>query len=156
MRYRSAGVYQKEVSGDSAPPLVWRAWADCEGSTKAMNWANMTRATSANQPDADALDLLCHLAWNAPLLTRRQRAAQARKATQDVFGQYGETAREILGLLLDKYIERGILQFQSLSELMKVRPFDRYGSPSEIASRHFGGMRGLKDAVTRLQSAIYQ
>lgn len=113
-------------------------------------------AKSANQPDADALDLLCHLAWNAPLLTRRQRAAQARKATQDAFGQYGETAREILSLMLDKYIERGILQFQSLSELMKVRPFDRFGSPSEIASRHFGGMRGLKDAVSRLQSALYQ
>ncbi|MGK2940547.1 MAG: EcoAI/FtnUII family type I restriction enzme subunit R [Immundisolibacter sp.] len=113
-------------------------------------------AASTDQPEADPFDLLCHLAWNAPLLTRRQRAEQAKKATQDMFGQYGDTAREILRLLLDKYIERGILQFSALSELMKVQPFDRFGSPSEIATRHFGGIKGLKDAVSRLQTAIYQ
>lgn len=113
-------------------------------------------AASADQPDADPFDLLCHLAWNAPLLTRRERAERARKATQDLFGQYGETAREVLSLLLDKYIERGIIQFSALSDLLKVQPFDRYGTPSEIATRHFGGVRGMKDAVSRLQTAIYQ
>lgn len=113
-------------------------------------------AASADQPDADPFDLLCHLAWNAPLLTRRQRAEQAKKAAQDLFGQYGDTAREILALLLDKYIERGILQFSTLSELMKVQPFDRFGSPSEIARHHFGGIKRFKDAVARLQTTIYQ
>lgn len=113
-------------------------------------------AASSDQPDADPFDLLCHLAWNAPLLTRRQRAERARKATQDLFAQYGDTAREVLSLLLDKYIERGIIQFSALSDLMKVQPFDRYGSPSEIASRHFGGVKGLREAVSRLQTAIYQ
>jgi type I restriction enzyme R subunit len=112
-------------------------------------------ASSAN-PDADPFDLLCHLAWNAPLLTRRQRAEKAKRQTQDLFAQYGDTAREILTLLLDRYIDRGILQFQALSELMKVQPFDRFGSPSEIASRHFGGVQGMKDAVSRLQTALYQ
>lgn len=111
---------------------------------------------SSDQPDADPFDLLCHLAWNAPLLTRRQRAEAARGRAQDLFGQYGETAREILALLLERYIERGIFQFNTLSELMKVQPFDRYGSPAEIATRHFGGVRGMKDAVARLQSALYQ
>ena len=113
-------------------------------------------AASSDQPDADPFDLLCHLAWNAPLLTRRQRAERAREATQDLFAQYGDTAREVLSLLLDKYVERGIIQFNALSDLMKVQPFDRFGSPSEIASRHFGGVKGLKEAVSRLQTAIYQ
>ncbi|MGG7056609.1 EcoAI/FtnUII family type I restriction enzme subunit R [Nitrosomonas sp. ANs5] len=113
-------------------------------------------AASASQPDADPFDLLCHLAWNAPLLTRRQRAEQARKAAHDLFGQHSHTAREILALLLDSYIERGILQFNTLSELMKVQPFDRYGNPSEIASRHFGGIKPFKEAVSRLQTALYQ
>lgn len=113
-------------------------------------------AASADQPDADPFDLLCHLAWNAPLRTRRQRAEQARKAAQDLFGQYGDSAREILTLLLDKYIERGIVQFNTLSELMKVQPFDRFGSPSEIATRHFGGIKPFKEAVSRLQTALYQ
>ena len=113
-------------------------------------------AASSEQPDADPFDLLCHLAWNAPLLTRRQRAERARKATRDLFTQYGETAREVLSLLLEKYVERGIIQFSALSDLMKVQPFDRFGSPSEIATRHFGGVKGLREAVSRLQTAIYQ
>jgi len=113
-------------------------------------------AASADQPDADPFDLLCHLAWNAPLLTRRQRAEQARKAAQNLFEQYGDPAREILTLLLDKYIERGIVQFNALSELMKVQPFDRFGSPSEIATRHFGGIKPFREAVSRLQTALYQ
>ncbi|HQO30109.1 MAG TPA: type I restriction-modification enzyme R subunit C-terminal domain-containing protein, partial [Accumulibacter sp.] len=116
-------------------------------------------AASSEQPDADPFDLLCHLGWNAPLLTRRQRAEAAKRQAQDLFaqhGQYSAVAREILSLLLDRYVERGILQFNALSELMKVQPFDRYGSPSEIATRHFGGVRGMKDAVSRLQTALYQ
>jgi len=113
-------------------------------------------AASSDLPDADPFDLLCHLAWNAPLLTRRQRAERARKSAQDLFVQHGDTAREILSLLLDKYIERGIIQFNALSELMKVKPFERFGTPTEIANRHFGGIKGLKAAVSQLQSAIYQ
>lgn len=113
-------------------------------------------AASSDQPDADPFDLLCHLAWNAPLLTRSQRAEQAKRKTQDLFSQYGDTAREVLSLLLDKYIERGIIQFNTLSDLMKVQPFDRYGTPPEIANRYFGGVKGLKDAVARLQTALYQ
>ena len=113
-------------------------------------------AASSDLPDADPFDLLCHLAWNAPLLTRRQRAEQARKSAKNLFSQHSETAREILALLLDKYIERGISQFNALSELMKVQPFEQYGTPTEIANRHFGGIQGLKAAVSQLQSAIYQ
>jgi type I restriction enzyme R subunit len=113
-------------------------------------------ASSAEQPDADPFDLLCHLAWNTPLLTRRQRAEQARRKMPDLFAAYGDTAREILALLLERYIERGIIQFDRLSELIKVQPFDRYGSPSEIAAQHFGGVPGMRDAVAKLQTALYQ
>ncbi len=113
-------------------------------------------ASASGQSDADPFDLLCHLAWNAPLLTRRQRAEQARENTRDQFEQYGDTAREILDLLLDRYVERGIIQFSHLSELLKVQPFDRFGSPSEIASRHFGSVPIMRDAIIRLQTALYQ
>ncbi|MBS7348961.1 MAG: DEAD/DEAH box helicase family protein [Comamonas sp.] len=113
-------------------------------------------AASSEQPDADPFDLLCHLGWNAPLLTRRQRAESAKRQTQDLFAQYGESAREILSLLLERYVERGILQFNTLSELMKVPPFDGYGSPSEIATQHFGDVHSMKNAVFQLQTALYQ
>ena len=90
-------------------------------------------AAGADQPESDPFDLLCHLAWNVPPFTRRQRADRARTATQVLFEQYSGTAREVLTLLLEKYIERGIIQFNTLSDLMKVQPFDRFGTPSEIA-----------------------
>ena len=56
-----------------------------------------------NQPDADPFDLLCHIAFNAPLLTRRQRAEKLRRDKPDFFTQYGKEARQILNELLDRY-----------------------------------------------------
>lgn len=111
---------------------------------------------ATGRQDADPFDLLCHLAWNAPLLTRRQRGEQAKRAAQDLFTRYGATAREILSILLDKYIERGILQFSQISELLKVQPFDEYGKPSEIANRYFGGIEPMRNAINELQAALYQ
>lgn len=106
--------------------------------------------------DTDPFDLLCHVAWNAPLMSRKERAEAVRQKAPNLFAQYSDTAREVLSLLLDRYIERGIFQFNSLSDLMKVQPFDRYGTPSEIASRHFGSVQEMRNAVSRLQTALYQ
>jgi len=113
-------------------------------------------AAACAKPDADPFDLLCHLAWNTPLLTRRQRAEAARQRTRDVFARYSATAREILSLLLERYVEHGISQFDPVSELLKVQPFDAYGPPSEIAARHFGDISVLREAIVQLQSALYQ
>jgi type I restriction enzyme R subunit len=111
---------------------------------------------STGQQDSDPFDLLCHLAWNAPLLTRHQRAERARKQSDCLFAKYEGTAREILSLLIERYVERGVIQFNRLSELLKVEPFDRYGTPTEIADRHFGGVPAMREAVTQLQAALYQ
>lgn len=112
-------------------------------------------AVASNQADADPFDLLCHLAWNAPLLSRRERAEKIKK-NPDLFAQHGDTAREILGLLLDKYIERGVIQFHGLSDLMKTPPFNHYGLPAEIANLHFGGVLPMRQAVVQLQETLYQ
>jgi type I restriction enzyme R subunit len=47
-------------------------------------------ASAANQPDADPFDLLCHIAYNAPLRTRRERADRLRKDKKDFFDQSAE------------------------------------------------------------------
>ncbi len=112
-------------------------------------------AVASNQTDADPFDLLCHLAWNAPLLSRRERADKIKK-NPDLFAQHGDTAREILSLLLDKYIERGVIQFHGLSDLMKTPPFNHYGLPAEIANLHFGGVLPMRQAVVQLQETLYQ
>jgi type I restriction enzyme, R subunit len=70
--------------------------------------------------------------------------------------QHSDTAKEIPVLLLDKYIERGVIQFHNLSGLMKTPPFDRFGLPSEIANQHFGGIQPMRQAIAQLQAALYQ
>jgi type I restriction enzyme R subunit len=110
-------------------------------------------AASANQPDADPFDLLCHLAYNAPLRTRRERAERLRTEKEDFFGRYGPEARAILDELLEKYAEHGTAQFL-LPDVLRVPPISLHGQPGEII-RIFGGPDQLRQAVTELQTLLY-
>ena len=104
-------------------------------------------------PDADPFDLLCHLAFNAPLLTRKQRAEKLRKEKTDFFDQFGPEARTILLELLDKYAEHGTSQF-AVPDVLEVPPISSHGNVAEIA-KMFGGSNKLLRAVGRLQSLLY-
>ncbi|HNX51098.1 MAG TPA: DEAD/DEAH box helicase family protein [Thermoanaerobaculaceae bacterium] len=110
-------------------------------------------AEAANQPEADPFDLLCHLAFNAPLRTRRERAQQLRESRQDFFARYGPEAREILEHLLDKYADYGDAQFL-LPDVLRVPPLSEHGQVSEIV-RLFGGPDNLREAVSQLQALLY-
>lgn len=110
-------------------------------------------AKEAEQPEADPFDLLCHLAFNAPLLTRRQRAEQLKKKKADFFQQYGPDARAVLDELLEKYSEHGTAQFE-IPDALKVPPISEHGNVMEIASM-FGGAERLREAVNQLQTLLY-
>jgi type I restriction enzyme R subunit len=110
-------------------------------------------AEAAGQPEADPFDLLCHVAYNAPLRTRRERADRLRKDRPDLFATYGPEARAILNDLLDKYAEYGLAQF-AIPDVLKLPPISERGNVSEIIQL-FGGAQPLKDAVARLQAELY-
>src|SRR5439155_4131465 len=110
-------------------------------------------ASAANQPDADPFDLLCHLAFNAPLRTRRERADRLKKEKKDFFDQYGPEAKAILNELLEKYAEHGTAQFV-LPDALQVPPLSAHGNVMEIA-KVFGGPEKLRSAVTQLQTLLY-
>ena len=110
-------------------------------------------ADAAKQPDADPFDLLCHVAYNAPLRTRRERAEVLRREKADFFEQYAPKAREILNEMLDKYIEYGTAQFQ-IPEILKLPPISERGTVMEIAGL-FGGSDNLRAAVQQMQSYLY-
>jgi type I restriction enzyme R subunit len=110
-------------------------------------------ASAAKQPDADPFDLLCHIAYNAPLRTRRERADRLRRDKKDFFDQYGPEARVILNELLDKYADYGTAQF-IIPDVLKVPPISEHGNVIEIAS-FFGGPEKLKEAVNQLQTLLY-
>jgi type I restriction enzyme R subunit len=135
-----------------------RLWADSaqrEQIIKALTERNIDferLATVTNQPDADSFDLLCHMAFNAPIRTRRERANRVRLEESAFFEQYTGKAREILLTLLEKYAEHGTAQFAL--EVLKVPTLSNFGTVGEIA-RLFGGADRLKSAVEQLQTLLY-
>ena len=106
-----------------------------------------------NQPDADPFDLLCHIAFNAPLRTRRERADRLRKDKKDFFDKFGTEARIILEDLLNKYADHGVAQF-TIPEVLKVPPISERGNVIEIIN-YFGGADKLRQAVNELQEQLY-
>jgi type I restriction enzyme R subunit len=110
-------------------------------------------AETAKQPDADPFDLLCHVAFNAPLRTRRERAEVLRQEKKGFFEKYSPEARQILGEILDKYIEYGEAQFK-IPEILKVPPISERGTIKQITSL-FGGADKLRAAVHELQALLY-
>jgi type I restriction enzyme, R subunit len=107
----------------------------------------------AGVPEADPLDLLCHLAFNGPLRTRRQRARRMESAHPDFFEKYAPEARGILCELLDKYAEHGLDQLK-LPDVLKVPPLSAHGNPSEIAQT-FGGPQELRAALDEMERLLY-
>jgi len=105
----------------------------------------------AERPDDDPFDLICHLAWNAPLTTRAERARRVREG--GLFTRYEEDARAILDALLDRYAGGGANEL-TLPQALKVHPVSDFGNPSEIA-RRFGGPQAMRQAVADLNLALY-
>lgn len=111
-------------------------------------------AEHAGRADADPVDLLLHVAYNAPLLTRRERAEKLRQTRANFFNTYEPAARLILDGLLDKYADYGAGQFDNLADILRVPPFNGYGNALEIA-RLFGGAEQMKAAVGQMQQLLY-
>jgi type I restriction enzyme R subunit len=101
--------------------------------------------------DYDAFDLICHIAYDQPPLTRQERAAEVKK--RNVFGKYGDQARAVLDALLQKYADSGIISVESLG-ILKVDPLSGFGTPMEIVTL-FGGKPGYLSAIRELETALY-
>jgi type I restriction enzyme R subunit len=102
--------------------------------------------------DFDAFDLVCHIAFDAPPLTRKERADRVKK--RNVFGNYGDQARAVLNALLQKYADSGITSVESL-DILKVEPFTQHGTPIEIV-KLFGGKPGYLKAIQELETELYR
>jgi len=105
-------------------------------------------------PDADPFDLLVHVAYNGPLRSRRERAERIRKGKLDAFEYLKPEAREVLGLLLEKYNDHGVDQLSDL-HILEVPPISERGTPVEIA-KLFGGADKLRKALNKLQEMLYE
>ena len=102
--------------------------------------------------DLSAFDLICHVAFDQPPLTRAERANNVKK--RDVFARYGEQARAVLEALLDKFADQGVEDLDEIG-ILQLDPFTDIGTPVEIV-RSFGGRQKYLDAVNDLSQQIYK
>jgi len=102
--------------------------------------------------DLDPFDLICHVAFDRPPLTRRERAENVRK--RDAFTKYGLQARAVLDALLAKYQDEGILNLDD-PRILQISPFSSMGTPLQLI-KQFGARADYEQAVHELQSALYQ
>ncbi|MGL5033347.1 MAG: type I restriction-modification enzyme R subunit C-terminal domain-containing protein, partial [Microcystaceae cyanobacterium] len=102
--------------------------------------------------DLDLFDLICHVAWDRPPLTRKERAENVKK--QDFFAKYESQARLIINALLEKYATDGIENIEELS-VLKLEPLKQFGSPAQIIQL-FGGKSEYIAVLRELKSELYQ
>lgn len=100
----------------------------------------------------DLFDLICHVAFDQPPLTRKERANNVKK--RNYFTKYGDQAKKVLEALLDKYSDEGISNIESI-EVLRVTPFDTFGSPIEII-KEFGTKENYLQAVKELENELYK
>ena len=102
--------------------------------------------------DLDPFDLICHVAFDAKPLTRRERADNVKK--RDAFGKYGDPARAVLDALLAKYADEGLLNLDDAT-VLRIPPLNELGTPVQLINA-FGGREQFLAAVHDLQDALYQ
>ena len=101
--------------------------------------------------DFDAFDLICHVAFDQPPLTRRERAEQVKK--RNYFAKYSEQARQVLESLLEKYADTGIENIEDI-KILTLDPFKDMGTASELVSA-FGGKPAYIKALQELEQHLY-
>ncbi|WP_335919194.1 EcoAI/FtnUII family type I restriction enzme subunit R [Shewanella algae] len=103
--------------------------------------------------DMDPFDMICHVVYDQPPLTRKERADNVKK--RNYFTKYGDVAQEVLSNLLEKYADAGVNEIESIT-VLKVAPFNEIGRPTEIIKKGFGDKEAYLKAVNELESEIYQ
>ena len=102
--------------------------------------------------DVDMFDLICHVAYDQPPMTRKERANNVKK--RNYFTKYGDQAKKVLESLLDKYADEGISNIENM-EVLRVQPFTEYGSPIEIVNQ-FGSKAKYQEAIKELEIELYK
>ena len=102
--------------------------------------------------DLDIFDLICHIAWDAPALTRKERAENVRK--RNYWTKYGDKARNVRNARLDKYAETGIESIEDM-KVLTVPPITSLGTARELVNA-FGGKQQYLAALKELENEIYK
>jgi len=100
----------------------------------------------------DPFDLICHIAFDQPSLTRKERANNVKK--RNYFTKYSETAQNVLNALLDGYADEGVKAIEG-KDALKANTIVPFGRPLEIAKKAFGGPQKYNEAISKLEAELY-
>jgi type I restriction enzyme R subunit len=103
--------------------------------------------------DYDYFDLICHVAFDQPPLTRKERVNNVKK--RNYFTKYGEQARYVLDGLLKLYADKGVQSIED-AKVLKLRPFSEIGTPMEIINTFFGGKSEYEKAIRDLENELFK
>jgi type I restriction enzyme R subunit len=103
--------------------------------------------------DFSDFDLICHVAFGQPPLTRSERANNVKK--RDYFTKYSQQARAVLDGLLEMYADKGISSIEN-PKVLKLKPFSDIGTPLEIIKQIFGGKEKYEQAVKELENELFK
>lgn len=154
--YTRACVHKQFASLDD----FLRRWSDAEQkkviidemAAQGVMWEALAEEVQAKRGQPlDPFDLICHVAFDQPPLTRKERAEQVKK--RNYFAKYSGAARQVLEALLDKYADTGIESIEDM-QILKIDPFSQIGAPLELV-KAFGGKPGYQQAVHELEAQLY-
>ncbi|WP_220814614.1 EcoAI/FtnUII family type I restriction enzme subunit R [Pseudomonas paralcaligenes] len=154
--YTRACVHKQFASLDD----FLRRWSDAEQkkaiidemAVQGVMWEALAEEVAAKRGQPlDPFDLICHVAFDQPPLTRKERAEQVKK--RNYFAKYSGAARQVLEALLDKYADTGIESIEDM-QILKIDPFSQIGAPLELV-KAFGGKPGYQQAIHELEDQLY-
>lgn len=151
--YTKKAIEKQYASLDS----FLKSWTDAEKKTAVINELKdqgviFEALAEEVGKDYDPFDLVCHIAFDQPPRSRKERAEKARKTSY--FAKFGDQARAVLDALLSKYADEGIENLENL-EVLKVSPFSSMGTPVEIVKNAFGGRANYFEAIKGLENCLY-
>jgi type I restriction enzyme R subunit len=154
--YTRACIHKQFVSLDD----FLRRWNDAEKkkiiieemAIQGVMWEALAEDVEKKQGKTlDPFDLICHIAFDQPALSRKERAEQVKE--RNYFGKYSGAARRVLEALLDKYADTGIEHIEDI-KILQLDPFSKIGAPIELI-KAFGGKAGYNKAIHDLEDELY-
>lgn len=102
--------------------------------------------------DMDDFDLICHIAYDVPAMTRRERAQAVRDS--GYLDQFNEAAKAVLDALLEKYASSSIEDLDDI-KILQLKEFQKLGSVPNIV-KIFGGKEQFLRAAQALENELYR
>lgn len=112
----------------------------------------MEELKANTKKDLDPFDMLCHIAYDKPPLTKKERIANVKK--RNYFAKYGAKVQEVINALLDKYAETDIRNLETI-DILKLEPVNKIGNPMYILNTIFKGRKNFENIIKELENEIY-